>query len=260
MSSGDHKGQKTDSMSSIAAGEADEARSKPVLAQALEEHDHPLQSVAGALASSVAGQLARPLRELRETLAIMVESLDRHIGEAEGPRPYPWRSLQGLRQEIAGAYLQSRETARLASELFEALNVHTAIVEAIDANRQIEAALELCRHRVSSHTELFVDLGSIPPVHAIAGELTLAVAKMLLCCADSARALEGSAISVKTSFDREDSAVVLYVADNGCGIPAAAKSAERAIAPVMSRLGGSFDGISEPGQGSVYECRLPVRR
>ena len=220
--------------------------------------EHPLQTVAGALASSVAGQLARPMRELRENLAVVVESLDRYIGEAEGPNPYPWKDLQALRQEIADAYLLSRSTARLASELYEALNVEAAVVEAIDANRQVEAALELVRHRIDQNTELFVDLGSIPPIRAVAGELTLAVAKMLLACADSARILEGSAISVKTRFEPDDSEVVIYVADNGCGIPSAAESATRAIEPVMQRLGGRFHGVSEPGQGSVYECLLPV--
>lgn len=229
----------------------------------LEQEDgteHPLQAVAGALASSVAGQLARPMRELRENLAVMVESLDRYIGEAEGPNPYPWKDLQTLRQEIADAYLLSRSTARLASELFEALNVQAALIEAIDVNRQVEAALELVRHRIGESTELFVDLGSIPPVRAVAGELTLTVAKMLLSCADSARVLEGSAISVKTRHERDDGEVVIYVADNGCGIPSAAESATLAIEPVMKRLGGRFHGVSEPGQGSVYECLLPVRR
>ena len=239
--------------------EADSEAEAETGAGLLDAMDHPLHAVAGTLASSVAGQLARPLRELREMLAVTVETLDRYIGDAEGPRSYPWKSLQSLRQEIAGAYLLSRENARLASELYEALNVHASVMEAIDANRQIEAALELVRHRVSDHTELFVDLGSIPPVHAGAGELTLAVAKMLLACAESASAREGSAISVKTRFDREANIVVIYVADNGCGLPAAARSAERAIAPVMSRLGGSFAGVSEPGEGSVYECHFPVR-
>ncbi|MCG8417696.1 MAG: hypothetical protein MJE77_07090 [Proteobacteria bacterium] len=228
------------------------------------DYEHPLQAVAGILASDVAGQLAQPLRELREKLAVMVETLDRYIGEADGPKPYPWKPLQVLRQEIGDTYLIARHTTRLASELFEAVNVGTGPVggpgEELDINQRVEIALELVRHRIGRQTELFVDLGSIPPVRASAGEITLAVAKMLIGCADSARLREGSAISVKTRVERVDSVdqVVIYTADNGNGTPAAAESAQRAIAPLMGHLGGSFHAISEPGQGSVFECRIPV--
>ncbi|MEM9488041.1 MAG: hypothetical protein AAGC55_02790 [Myxococcota bacterium] len=252
-------------------------------------HEHPLHPVAGILASGVAGQLAAPLRELRESLALMVETLDRYIGHAEGPKPYPWKSLAALRQELGEAYLASRTVARLAGDLHQAVSVappdgreaaeHSgAAAAAVEVNTQVEMAIELLREQLDPSIELFIDLGALPPVLARPSELTLTVAKMLLCCADSASAIEGSAISIKTWFDdsgssaspgddsrgshpgSQQSSAVIYVADNGAGAPAAAESARRAIAPIMARLGGSFDAISAPGQGSVYECRLPAQR
>lgn len=224
------------------------------------DHDHPLQAVAGVLASNVTKDLSRPLRQLRESLALMVETIERHIAEAGGPEPFPWKSLQELRQELADAYLLSRETARVASELTEAVSMATGATEAVDVNRLIEAVLELVRHRLRSDTEVFLDLGSIPPVRAIAGELMLVIAKMLLCCADSAADLEGSAVSVQTCLEHEDGRdmVLISISDNGSGLPSAADSARLALEPVLTRLSGSFEVVSVPGKGSVYECRLSV--
>jgi signal transduction histidine kinase len=221
------------------------------------DHDAPLQAVAGVLASSVVGQLSRPLRQLRESLAVMMEEVERHIGEAEGPAPYPWKSLVVLRQELADAYLLSRETARIASELGEA--VQDGEVEAVDLDHLVEAALELVRHRFGHDTEIFVDLGSLPPVRAAAGQLLLCIAKLLLCCADSAVLIEGSAVSIMTrhEHDHERDEVVLSVTDNGKGLPEAADSARRVVEPVIRGLGGSFEAVSEPDKGSFFECRLP---
>lgn len=223
-------------------------------------HEDPLRAVASALASGVTGQLSQPLRALRENLAVMVETLDRYVADAPGPTPYPWKALHALRQELAQAYLLSREIARLAGDLHEGVSAATAAAQTTDVNRCVESALNLARHRVSSHTEVFVDLGSLPPVHVVPGELVLAIAKLVLCCADSAALREGSALSIKTSCSRAGAAetVVISIADNGAGPAAAARAAEQVVAPVIRRLGGTFEGISKPGQGSAFECHLPA--
>lgn len=223
-------------------------------------HEEPLQAVASALVSGVAGQLSQPLCELRENLAIMVETLDRYVADAPGPTPYPWKALHALRQELAQAYLLSREVARLACDLHEGVSGAGGAVQVTDVNRCVESALNLARHRVSSHTEVFVDLGSLPPVHAVPGELVLAIATLVLGCADSAAQREGSALSIKTACSRagETETVVISIAENGVGLPAAARAAEQVVAPAIRRLQGTFEGVSRPGQGSAFECRLPA--
>lgn len=224
------------------------------------DHDQPLSAVAGVLTAQVARDLSRPLRRLRELLAMTLDSVERHISRAQGPDPYPWKELQVLRQELADAYLLSRETARIAGELAEVAcpDDGAGALRPVDVNRQVEAALALLHHRLQGN-ELFVDLGSVPPVRAHAGSLALVVAKLLLCCADSAAAAPGSAVSVRTRYAHEDGedVVIISIADNGAGIPDAAESARNALEPVMSRLGGSFDGVSEPGRGCAFECRFP---
>jgi signal transduction histidine kinase len=219
-------------------------------------HAESLQAVASSLASGVAGQLSQPLRELRENLAVMVETIEQYITEAPGPTPYPWKALHALRQELAQAYLLSREVARLAGDLHEGMTA--GALQPVDVNACVESALNLARHRLSSHTEVFLDLGSLPRALAVPGELVLAIAKLILCCADSAATREGSALSIKTHCERgATDSVVISVADNGAGLPAAAAAAEQVVAPVVRGWGGTFVGISQPGQGSAFECHLP---
>lgn len=222
--------------------------------------EDPLRAVAGALASGVAGQLSQPLRELRENLAAMVETLDRYVAEAPGPTPYPWKALHVLRQELAHAYLLSREVARMAGDLHEGVSGSDGVAQVTDVNRCVESALNLARHRLSKHTEVFVDLGSVPPVHAVSGELVLAIAKLVLCCADSAARREGSALSIRTArgSSGETATVVISIADNGSGSPAAARAAEQVVAPVVRRLRGTFEGTAQPAQGTAFECHLPA--
>ncbi|ACY18102.1 HAMP domain-containing histidine kinase [Haliangium ochraceum] len=241
------------------AKHSDEPEAAPAgeLVSALDEH---LRALASTLASSVAGELARPLHELRENLGAMVETIDEYMRAAPGPAPYPWKSLHALRQELADAYLRSREVARLAFELHDSVSGVGGELGVVDVNRCVESALHLARHRIGARTEVFVDLGSAPPVRAVAGELVLAIAKLIFCCAESAAARDASAISIRTFCEqrRADGAVVITVSDNGAGLRAAVDAAAAFVAPVMRALGGGFSGVSEAGQGSAFECRLPV--
>ncbi len=253
-----------------AADEATSVNRKPA---APTPEEWALRAVAGVLAGGLAERLARPLQELREQLAAMVDTIDGYVAEAPGPTPYPWKSLQALRQELANAYLLGKEIARFANDLQEGV-AEGETWGAVDVNRRVETALNLARHHLRQGTEMFVDLGSIPPVRAPAGELVLTVAELILCCAQSAEAREGSALSVRTYLESgpgtaPDGApdvapdalgawIVIAVSDNGVGMPEAAREAETVVGPVMARLGGRFDALAVPGRGSVFECRLPA--
>jgi signal transduction histidine kinase len=221
-----------------------------------------LHAVAGLLASGVAGQISRPLRQLRENLALVVETLDRYVTRARGPTPYPWKSLQALRQQLADTYLLSRNVARLAGDLAGALEAEASIAEPVDVNKLVEAALNLARHRIGAHTEVFVDLGMVPLARAVPGQMILAIAKMIVVAADSAAAMDGAALSVRTRRERDEAAgtdeVIVFVADNGRGMPSAAAAVDALARPIAAALGGSFSGASEAGTGSAFELRLPA--
>src|SRR6478735_3882872 len=75
----------------------------------------------GEIAVDVAHQLTDPVRALRDRLGLLVDHLERHVANATGPTPYPWRSLQTLRQDLAAAYLEATQLARRLDELDRSL-------------------------------------------------------------------------------------------------------------------------------------------
>ncbi len=220
-------------------------------------------AAAGALAGGAAAELARPLRELREILAVVVEKLDRHVADSPGPLPLPWDETRELRQQLTSAYLISRELARLSSHLAGALS-GSSQVETVDVNKLVEASMALVRHRTSAETEVFVDLGALPPIAAPSGQIVLIVGRLIMLAADSARGVEGAALSIKTRREpaREGAGeeAVLTIADNGSGVPDEAATAVALAHAIAEALGGTFAGASEAGKGSAFELRLPIRR
>jgi len=164
--------------------------------------DHAFLAAAGALASGVAAQLSTPLREIRDSLAAMVEALDLHFALARGPQPYPWAETKALRERIAEAYLLSRSVTRLTSELSHAVSVHRRAPETADVNQLVEQAIALARHRLGDDVDLSIDLGDVPAVRIVPGELVLLVARLLISAGDAARAAS-SGLAVAIRRERE---------------------------------------------------------
>ena len=221
------------------------------------EREHA-RMVGAVIAAEVAAEMAPPLGELRDRLGLIVERLDRHVALSTGPTPFPWNEVQAIRQTLAQAYLTCAGVARLAGELSLALAAVGAPMGVVDVDHEIEGAVHLASRRLAASTELLVDTGSVPPARGAPGELMLAVAQLVLVCADSAARVEGSALSVRTRHDAAAGQVVVMVADNGGGAPDAAGPALAHVAAVARRAGGSCVGTSQEGMGSAFELRLPV--
>lgn len=217
---------------------------------------------AGDLAGGVTRQMVKPLRELREDLAVLVESLDRHMMESRGPRGLSYRDLEALRQTLADCYLRCRDTARLASDLAQASGGAGSgsadhPVGPLDLNKLVESAINLARHRIREDTEVFVDLGSVPLVRALEPRLLLAIAQMICVAAESAARTPGSALSIKSRL--QDQEVVLLVSDNGAGHPTAVDDLVAMLGSAMASTGGHSAATSQEGAGSAFELRFPAR-
>lgn len=221
------------------------------------EREHA-RMVGAVIAKEVSAEMAPPLGELRDRLALIVDTLDRHVALSTGPTAFPWTELQKLRQAIAQAYLSCAGVARLAGELSLALAAVGAPMGVVDVDHEVEGAVHLSSRRLGTSTELLVDTGSVPPARGAPGELMLAVAQLVLVCADSAAKVPGSSLSVRTRFDPSTQTVVIAVADNGGGAPDSAGPALAHVAAVASRAGGSCVGTSQDGVGSAFELRLPA--
>lgn len=215
------------------------------------------ERAAGELARGVTAEINRPLRQLRESLALMVESLDRHMAEAGGPVPLPYKALEALRHELGEAYLEGRRLSRLVEDLSGATVGRDHVVQSVDVSKIVESALNLTQHRISSDTEVFVDLGTVPSMRSHAGELLLLMSTLLGVCAESTHGIDGAAVSVKTRRDGDE--ICVLISDNGRGAEDGARHGLQVADSLARRLGAHFAGTSEAGKGSAFDLRLPLR-
>jgi signal transduction histidine kinase len=211
-------------------------------------------SVGGEVAVDVSRQLAEPLRALRDRLGLIVDHLERHVATSTGPTPYPWRSLQSLRQDLAEAYLEVTQLARRVDELDRALTEDAPHWFELAAT--VDLGLRIANHHLGGGIELLFDLGNAPPVRGAPGTLALLVAQLVAVSADSARGVPGSSLSVRVSA--EDAWGVVTVADNGNGSERATELGELART-VVGAWGGTAAAASAIGQGCAFELRLPTQ-
>jgi signal transduction histidine kinase len=207
--------------------------------------------IAGEVASDVARQLTEPVRALRDRLGLVVDHLERHVANSTGPAPYPWRSLQALRQDLAAAYLEATTLARRLDELDRALDDDPP--GWFDLAAAVELGLHLAGHHLAAGIELLIDLGNTPPARGMPGTVALLVAQLVAVSARSARDLPGSTLSVRVAL--EAGWALVAIADNGAGSARAAQLGELARS-IMAPWGGVVDAASVPGAGCAFELRL----
>jgi signal transduction histidine kinase len=218
----------------------------------LADPDHG-RVIGGEVAVDVARQLAEPVRALRERLGLVVDHLERHVATSTGPTPYPWRSLQALRQDLAAAYLEATSLARRLDELERALAADPA--GWFDLAAAVDLGLHLAGHHLAAGIELLIDLGNTPPARGTPGTLAVVVAQLVAVSASSARDLPGSSVSVRVVTDEPWALVT--IADNGAGSIRAAGLGEL-VRRVVAPWGGLLDAASVPGAGCAFELRLPT--
>lgn len=207
--------------------------------------------VGGDVAIEITRQLADPVRALRDRLALVVDHLERHVANSTGPTPYPWRSLQTLRQDLAAAYLEATTLARRLDELDRALDDDPPAW--FDLPAAVELGLRLAGHHLGAGIELLIDLAATPPVRGTPGTLALLVAQLVALSAHSARGLAGSTLSVRVTGD--EGWAIVQIADNGAGSDRAVALGE-AMRAVLVPWGATIDAASEAGQGTSFELRL----
>ncbi|MEO7097527.1 MAG: hypothetical protein ABI175_29975 [Polyangiales bacterium] len=207
--------------------------------------------IAGEVAIEIARQLADPVRGLRDRLALVVDHLERHVASSTGPTPYPWRSLQTLRQDLAAAYLEATSLARRLDELDRALDDEPT--GWFDLSAAVELGLRLAHHHLGADIELLIDLAAPTAVRGSSGALALLVAQLVAISAESARSLAGSTLTVRVTL--EEGWALVLVADNGAGSERAAAVGE-SVRAVLLPWGATIDAASEAGQGTSFELRL----
>jgi len=211
--------------------------------------DAPRQ-LAGDVAISVALAVTQPLREVCDRLALLVDGLERFVTSSTGPTPYPYKSLQTLRNDVTDAYLHASVAARRLIDLESVLAADRSL-GTLDVRREVELGVALAQHQVDRGTELLVDVLDVPLARGNRGVLALAVAQLLALCAASAQRHPGSTITVRVSLVATQRAMVM-VADNGAGFD----QPPALVAELATALGvAPRDVVAavEPEQGCVFE-------
>lgn len=210
-----------------------------------------VDEIKGGTAIEVTRTVADPLRGLRDRLGLIVDHLERHVSTSTGPTPYPWRSLQTLRQDLAAAYLEVTQLARRLDDLDRATADH--VTTTFDLSAAVDVGLRLGAHHLGPGIELLFDLGNAPPAKGVAGTFALVVAQLVAVCARSARAAENSSLSVRVWT--EDGTGIVTITDNGGG-DAGANEAGEVAREILALWGVTVDAASTPGQGCAFELRV----
>ncbi len=236
-----------------------------VTAEVVDHH-----ALAGALAAELAAELAAPMQGLRDRLALLVDHIERYISHSTGPTPYPWQSLQGLRAELGGAYLESTLLVRQLGDMRAVLTTPPGVSDAagaagaragVDVAHEVEVALGLLAMKHPG-AELIADVRVTPPVRAAAGTLALMVTRLLWLCAQSVRGVAGSAISLRTWVESVESGgelVILAIADSGHGARLSEEEA-RAMLGLVDGWGGQLELVVTAERGCACELRLWAAR
>ncbi len=212
------------------------------------------KEVAGDVAVEVTRQVADPIRGLRDRLGLVVDHIERHVATSTGPTPYPWRSLQTLRQDLAGAYLEATQLARRVEELDRALRDDPP--HWFDLAAAVDLGLRLAGHHLGPGIELLVDLGNVAAARGTPGTLSLLVAQLVAVSAKSAREVAGSSLTVRVWT--EDEWGVVTIADNGNGEPRAFEVGDVAR-EILAGWGATIDAASDAGRGCAFELRLATQ-
>lgn len=210
-----------------------------------------MKKLGGDIAMDVSRRLVEPLHRVRDRLGLIVDHLERFVATSTGPTPYPWRSLQTLRHDVADAYLEVTQLARRMEELDRALADDEP--HWFDLQATVDLGVRLAAHHLASNIELMIDLGASPPARGAPGALALLIAQIVAASAESTRDVVGSSLCVRVAA--EVGWGIIMVADNGNGTDRIAELSALA-SRVVEPWGGTVDAASTSGQGCAFEIRL----
>jgi PAS domain S-box-containing protein len=191
--------------------------------------------------------------------------------------------LEYLLERVPAALQRSQEGLGRVAELVGAMRTFahppTTSMGPVDVNEAIRTTLAIAANEYKHVAEVVHDLGELPLIDANGGDLNQVLLNLIVNAAHAiADVVSGSerrgTIEIHTHADHD--AVVITIADTGCGIPAAI--AERVFDPffttkdvgkgtgqglaiartIIDRHNGTIRFDSEPSRGTRFTIRLPI--
>jgi hypothetical protein len=155
---------------------------------------------------------------------------------------------------------------RLTSDLARAVSLHRLPPQTADVDKLVEQAIALARHRIGEDSELSIDLGDVPPVRIVPGELVLLLARLLTAAADAARGASGGGIAIAIRRERDAGGapgrdtVLIQIGAVAGGATTAPEAEAAELEALASRVLEPAGGALAIGGDAHFEIRLVVAR
>lgn len=260
-------------------------------------HQEKMASI-GQLAAGVAHEINNPvgyvnsnLHTLKEYLGVFQALFD-ICEEMFKARNEPER-IQELINEIASVAVEEdipfviEDTKKIAEESIEGMNRVRDIVKNLksfarpdpetssvcDINEQIRLTLKMVHNELKYKCTVNEEYGALPNVRCSGGEINQVIMNLII---NAANAIERTGvISIRTQCREDDGAIVISIADNGCGIPP--ENIKRIFDPffttkevgkgtglglyishgIVTKYNGDIAVESTPEQGTIFTVTLP---
>ena len=260
--------------------QADRLSSMGMLAAGVaHEINNPLAYVLYNL-ESLADDLPELLAAVRRFRARMVDRLGPEIvGDVAGDadRQMNPALLNDVRARLDDAFEGARRIRDIARGLGTFSRVERDQLVPVDLMHVIEAALNMCFNEIKYRARVVKDYGRVPTVLASEGRLSQVFLNLLINAAHAIDEGDAERNQIRVRTWAEDEAVCAEVADSGKGI--APEHLDRLFEPffttkeigvgsglglpiskgIIEGYGGTIRVDSQPGRGTRFTIRLPLR-
>ncbi|MFU8818334.1 MAG: sensor histidine kinase [Desulfurivibrio sp.] len=247
----------------------------------------------GQLAAGVAHEINNPVGFVTSNLGSMVKYLNR-LGEfierqqrlLAGTDPAGREASEGLRREMRIDYILE-DAAALLKESLEGVERVKVIVQnlknfsrvdqakcaMVDLNKCLEDTLNIVWNELKYKAVVHRDYGELPPTWCYPQQLNQVFMNLLL---NAAQAINGCG-EIRVATREKKGSLFIIISDNGSGI--SPEHLGRIFDPffttkevgqgtglglsivhdIVSQHGGEITVASEPGRGTTFRIRLPIR-
>jgi len=219
-----------------------------------------LQSL-GVLAAGVA-------HDFNNLLGAIVTRAESALGDLDPASP--------ALEDVAHIHQIGLRAAEIVAQLLTFSREEAGRPTALDLSAAVAEMVDLLKFSISKTAQLKADLASdLPPIQATAAEIRQLIMNLVINASDALEDKPGCIhiTTARVPLDRNSSAVLMEVADTGCGMTAEVKArifdpffttranghglGLSAVRGIVRRHGGSIEVESTPGKGSRFAVTLP---